>query len=770
MFILKLQLKSKTKSYKSETPEYVIGRAAECNIVIASDVISRKHLKVIISKQSLQIVDLKSANGTFINGAQIESSKAYEIGPNDRVKLGNMTEEISFSFEQTKANPYEPVPANNYDQFTIDNYEIEEVSRIAPPVPEPPKSPKAPTIPPKPPTSYSSKTPPSIPPYKGSAGVVKVEPLSVSPSIKPLKLEVKPPLAAQEDVLELAEKTLDRQVSTFKSSNFKSDEIIENAKKKARLIVVQAEEEAKQLRFKSMNTAESIIADANQQAIKVAENAEEAADLIVKQAKIDATNITEKAQMQGRQIVDKSTHESDIIISEAKRQKESLIKNELLEIEKLKIKMQDELLVRSKKELDEFNTHKKTEMDKFETYRAEEIKQLTAFKEEELSKLKEHIFSEKDKVRKENDKRKSEFVKELIEKERQLSLKEALVMEKIQAEENKINDLVLKNEELKKYSTQDSLKLKMEHDEEKKKLELEFLQLKKKYDIEIEDYKRREFDTIKKMKALEEQGILEKKKLQTMEMGFSLKKDIAHVLDLQLKRSLSQEELNSLINRISETIDFQSEAISEKASKEAETPVVIYDNESDEKSSSKLRYIGITAGFILVFTFIFWDTIYSSVKSSDSYASFMFRKMQADSVYVPVQTTQWRNSYHERVLFLQGYVEFKSTQLYMDKWTQYLTNIENARQLQLAEDDMIRFIAREVNLINQLSNLQKTIDARQLDLGLAKLKNAEDEAIADFIKILKSRENLDKILMWEKKFVADYEDRIHPKVRQPSEI
>ncbi|MDX1568887.1 MAG: FHA domain-containing protein [Xanthomonadales bacterium] len=62
----------------------IIGRHSECDVCLASEEISRKHAKLVITPDGLYVEDLGSANGTFVNGQQVRREK---IEPGDELKL-----------------------------------------------------------------------------------------------------------------------------------------------------------------------------------------------------------------------------------------------------------------------------------------------------------------------------------------------------------------------------------------------------------------------------------------------------------------------------------------------------------------------------------------------------------------------------------------------------------------------------------------------------------------------------------------------------------
>jgi pSer/pThr/pTyr-binding forkhead associated (FHA) protein/soluble lytic murein transglycosylase-like protein len=66
-----------------------IGRAAECEIVLDDEGVSRQHAAITCRGERCTIEDTGSRNGTFVNGGRIERA---ELRPGDRVRLGTHAE------------------------------------------------------------------------------------------------------------------------------------------------------------------------------------------------------------------------------------------------------------------------------------------------------------------------------------------------------------------------------------------------------------------------------------------------------------------------------------------------------------------------------------------------------------------------------------------------------------------------------------------------------------------------------------------------------
>lgn len=72
--------------------EFTIGRSSECSLRAGSDAISRKHCMIRLGRSSITIADLKSRNGTYVNGERIEEETTLQSG--DEVRVGPLRFEV----------------------------------------------------------------------------------------------------------------------------------------------------------------------------------------------------------------------------------------------------------------------------------------------------------------------------------------------------------------------------------------------------------------------------------------------------------------------------------------------------------------------------------------------------------------------------------------------------------------------------------------------------------------------------------------------------
>src|SRR5882724_11314567 len=94
----------KTRTLPLERDRYTLGRSSANELCYADDAgLSRQHM--VLEKQggTWTVQDLNSKNGTFVNGARIETARP--LGPSDRVTAGHLTIEF--------AEKMSPSPAAN---------------------------------------------------------------------------------------------------------------------------------------------------------------------------------------------------------------------------------------------------------------------------------------------------------------------------------------------------------------------------------------------------------------------------------------------------------------------------------------------------------------------------------------------------------------------------------------------------------------------------------------------------------------------------------
>jgi len=87
LYVLEGPMKGHT--FDLEKSSIFLGRSSDNDIQIEDGAISRTHLKIFRIGEMLFIEDLKSTNGTFINGELVVPGEGFEVGEEDTISLGN---------------------------------------------------------------------------------------------------------------------------------------------------------------------------------------------------------------------------------------------------------------------------------------------------------------------------------------------------------------------------------------------------------------------------------------------------------------------------------------------------------------------------------------------------------------------------------------------------------------------------------------------------------------------------------------------------------
>ncbi len=79
------QQDASTTEYDFTKPEIVVGTSSTNDIVLYHPSLSGRHLKICVANGQMEVVDLESRTGTFLNGTRIRGRKPF--GVEDEVTL-----------------------------------------------------------------------------------------------------------------------------------------------------------------------------------------------------------------------------------------------------------------------------------------------------------------------------------------------------------------------------------------------------------------------------------------------------------------------------------------------------------------------------------------------------------------------------------------------------------------------------------------------------------------------------------------------------------
>ncbi len=75
-----------TREIPISQSEFLIGRAADCDLRLRVSAISRHHCLIRLGSDEVTLMDLGSSNGTYVNGQRVRSQAALHSG--DELRLG----------------------------------------------------------------------------------------------------------------------------------------------------------------------------------------------------------------------------------------------------------------------------------------------------------------------------------------------------------------------------------------------------------------------------------------------------------------------------------------------------------------------------------------------------------------------------------------------------------------------------------------------------------------------------------------------------------
>jgi pSer/pThr/pTyr-binding forkhead associated (FHA) protein len=146
---------SKGKTLRLRSPETIVGRAKGCDVRIPSAAVSRRHCRLSFRETYLVVEDLGSANGTFVNGAEI---KKQAVRPGDRLEIGPVLFVVKYQLsaqaleklrrqedeELVDVEAVDDVPVVDVEAVEVDTAEVNtgKVTKKDRPA-APPKKPKA---------------------------------------------------------------------------------------------------------------------------------------------------------------------------------------------------------------------------------------------------------------------------------------------------------------------------------------------------------------------------------------------------------------------------------------------------------------------------------------------------------------------------------------------------------------------------------------------------------------------------------------------------
>lgn len=153
---IRLQVTHDGKPLKAVTlsSDALIGRGKGCNLRIASQQVSRQHCQIKIRSPKVFVEDLKSSNGTLLNGERIPAEKEMPLKNGSVIEVGPLKLVVQIATAAKPAPARVPVdPGEAPTPPAMD--QVQKRSAAKPPAVPPPKV--VPSTPPPPPKPVAAK-------------------------------------------------------------------------------------------------------------------------------------------------------------------------------------------------------------------------------------------------------------------------------------------------------------------------------------------------------------------------------------------------------------------------------------------------------------------------------------------------------------------------------------------------------------------------------------------------------------------------------------
>lgn len=134
MLVVTVRSKNESRSFEFDQALVTIGRADVNDVVLPTAKVSKRHARLEATPTGLVLTDLKSTNGTYINGRKVLAP--VHMSEQDRVHVG----EFVISVQLSSGQPQSPAPAG----FTVQAQASADTERDSTLTPQSPQSPQSP--------------------------------------------------------------------------------------------------------------------------------------------------------------------------------------------------------------------------------------------------------------------------------------------------------------------------------------------------------------------------------------------------------------------------------------------------------------------------------------------------------------------------------------------------------------------------------------------------------------------------------------------------
>jgi hypothetical protein len=708
--LVRIKTSDEDRSHLIEKTSFTIGRTEDADLPLTESSVSRSHLSVELRGPNVFVTDLKSGNGTTINGQKIEAGVPIALTTSDVVKLGLAPHEFSIAsipkpFEMLDTDSKNKAMSSSMQDLAIQaerrakeqieteratlKIESEKVLQEARKEAETIKTQALIDL-----QTKKQALESEIASLKQQAAVAaSQERLKYAKDADQFMTEAQKKIAQD---YENASLHIEQQMQAAAEKGFS---IMQEAESKARLTLQDAQDEASRVRLRATDEARTLHQEASKKHASTLAALQEKfqSDMASKREEI-VTAAKEDAERERTKIMGDSAKE----ITHLQEQLASL------KVEVGPLQTKKEKVVKELKDLDEVTTQARRELER-NSKEVDTVRTMMA-RIEDIKKEKANA-----------EKTLESLVKRLADSQSSIDKEMA----------DRRQKAILEFENEKKGSTDELAKQRLRALEDVQK--------------RIRDEEKRYAETLR-LRAMELAQRISAKIIPALP---ELTRD-AELAGARVKAAIEESTRESLLN---ESTSFHAPTMDELS------PV----QSTKAQKSSRNRKVGIAAAIaVVILVSVYGADIYRLAKGTEanSYASRKMEERRIASIYHPEKDprygTKFYNSYTDNVLFLKGYYEAKTDSLNQQKWILRLNDLEMLRPMGLTEDDMVAYTSKENAMIKHLGELRDKTDATFVEPGQSPKMMVDSEAddVAEIKKILKSEANFKKIRALEQEFVT----------------
>lgn len=707
--LIRIKANDEDRSHLIEKTTFTIGRTEDADLPLTEASVSRSHLSVELRGPNVFVTDLKSGNGTTINGQKIEPGVPMALATSDIVKLGLAPHEFTIA---SIPKPFEMLDVE----------------------------------------------------YKQKAMSSSMQDLAVQ-----AERRAKEQFENERATLKIeAEKVL--QEARKEAEMIKTQALIDLQTKKQSLeseiasLKQQAAVAASQERLKYAKDADAFMTEAQKKIAQDYENASLHIEQQMQAASENAFSIMQEAESKARLTMQEAQDEASSVrlraTDEARTLHQEASKKHAGTLAALQEKFQSDMSSKREAIVSEAKQDAERERVKIMGTSAKEIANL----QEQLSSLKVEVTPLQEK--------KDKVVRELKDLD-EVTTQARRELERNSKEVDTVRTMMARIEDIKKEKAaaekaleglakrlaDTQMTIDKEIADRRQKAILNFETEKKGSTDELAKQRLRALEDVQKRIQDEEKRYAETLRMRAIELSQRIVAKIIPALPeltrepemagARVKAAIEASTRESLLNESS----FHAGSVDELS------PV----QSTHAQKSKRNKKIGVAVAIaIIILVSIYGADIYRLAKGSEanSYATQKMEERRIASIYHPEKDprygTKFYNSYTDNVLFMKGYYEAKTDSLNQQKWILRLNDLEMLRPMGLTEDDMVAYTSKENAMLKHLGELRDKIDATFVEPGQSPKMMLDSEAddVAEIKKTLKSEANFKKIHALEQEFVT----------------